>query len=233
MPALRLREVVKHYRTSGGEDIPAVDRVSLEVCGGEFVGICGPSGAGKTTLLLLAAAIKRADDGAITFDERDLSGFSASERTLYLRRDVGLVRQALPARGVPAINQVCQKLIADGYSPKEARKLAAPWLDRVGLAHRAGHTPKQLSMGERQRVAIAQALVNEPGMILADEPTGNLDSTRSADILRLLREICHERQIPVILVTHDVMAEGHVDRFHTLMDGRLHDGVAAGMLSAK
>ena len=111
------------------------------------------------------------------------------------------------------------KLIADGYSMNHARELARPWIQRVGLGKREAHLPERLSMGERQRVAIARALVNKPKLLLMDEPTGNLDSKRSREILTLLREVCHERQIPGILVTHDPQASSFVDHVHTLRDG--------------
>jgi putative ABC transport system ATP-binding protein len=108
---------------------------------------------------------------------------------------------------------------------RDARRQARPWLERVGLGERTEHTPDRLSMGERQRVAIARALVNEPRLLLADEPTGNLDSARSRETLALLRDICHERNIPGVLVTHDPEAKTFADRVHTLRDGRLGDGL--------
>ncbi len=228
MAALTLRNVVKHY--PGAEEIRAVDDVSLSVGPGEFVAICGPSGSGKTTMLMMAAGMIAPERGSVVFDGRDLTEMSSDQRAQYLRRDVGMITQTFPLRGGSALSNVCVKLLADGYSLKEARAIARPWLDRVGLASRADRSPKQLSMGERQRVAIARALVNEPGLILADEPTGNLDSARSAEILGLLRSISHERQVPAILVTHDSLAQSYVDRIHTLKDGRLLDGVAAGLL---
>lgn len=233
MAVLELRNVVKHYRGSGEEAIRAVDGASLSIGAGEFVGICGPSGAGKSTLLLLIAAMIAPESGQVLFEGRDIGKFSAPEQTLYLRHDVGLIRQTFHVRGGSAINQASAKLLADGYSLKEAREIARPWLERVGLGSRVGHSPKQMSMGERQRLAVAQALVNQPGMVLADEPTGNLDSIRSTEILKLLRDICHERQIPTIIVTHDPLAEHYVDRIHTLIDGRLQDGVVAGLLGTK
>jgi putative ABC transport system ATP-binding protein len=230
---LELRKVVKHYRGTGEETIRAVDGVSLSVAAGEFVGLCGPSGAGKSTLLLLMAGMLAPDSGLVLYDGRDTGRLSARERTLHLRRNVGLVGQTFHVRGGSAINQASAKLLADGYSAKEARAMALPWLERVGLGGRTGHSPKQMSMGERQRLAVAQALVNQPDLVLADEPTGNLDSTRSSEILGLLREISRERQIPVVLATHDQLAEHYVDRMQTLMDGQLQDGAVAGLLSTK
>ncbi len=129
--------------------------------------------------------------------------------------------------GASATENAGLKLLADGISLARAKREARPWLARVGLAARAEHPPERLSMGERQRVAIARALVNEPRLLLTDEPTGSLDSQRSREILGLLREICHERGIPGLLVTHDPQATGFVDRVHTLRDGRLSDGLDA------
>jgi putative ABC transport system ATP-binding protein len=113
---------------------------------------------------------------------------------------------------------------------REARELARPWIRRVGLAEREEHLPEHLSMGERQRVAIARALVNNPKLLLMDEPTGNLDSKRSREILALLRDVCHERQIPGVLVTHDPQATSFVDRVHTLRDGRIYAGLDAELM---
>jgi len=229
---LALRDVAKHYRI-GEETIPAVDGVSLTVCEGELVGLYGPSGSGKTTLLLLAAGLLEPDSGSISFDERELSTLSAAQSASYRLRDVGFVFQTFHLiAGASALDNAAIKLLAGGLSLREARRKARPWLQRVGLGARVQHTPEQLSMGERQRVAIARALTGEPRLLLADEPTGNLDSRRSEETLRLLRDICHERQIPGLLVTHDPLASHFVDRVHTLRDGRLHDGLDAELLAA-
>jgi putative ABC transport system ATP-binding protein len=227
--ALELQDVVKHYR-AGAEAVRAVDGVSLAVDSGEFVAVCGPSGSGKTTLLLLAAGLIEPDAGVVRFAGRDISALSSDERALYRRREVGFMFQSfflMP--GGTALDNAALKLIADGLSMSEAHRAARPWLERVGLGERLGHRPAELSMGERQRVAIARALVNEPGLLLTDEPTGNLDSVRSRETLGLLRDICHERDIPVLLVTHDPQAMAFVDRVHTLRDGHLTDGMDADL----
>jgi putative ABC transport system ATP-binding protein len=222
---LELREVSKHY-LSGAETVKAVDGVSLSVAGGEFVGLYGPSGSGKTTLLLLAGALTVPDSGHVLFDGRDVGDLSERDGALYRRTDVGFVFQAFHLMPhTSALDNATIKLTGGGHTLREARRQAWPWLERVGLADRAGHTPEQLSMGERQRVAIARALVNEPRLLLADEPTGNLDSKRSREILALMRDICHERQIPALLVTHDQDASTLLDRVHTLRDGHLADGM--------
>jgi putative ABC transport system ATP-binding protein len=222
--SLELREVVKHYPSGGGETVRAVDGVSLTVSPGEFVALYGPSGSGKTTLLLMAAALIAPEAGSVLFDGRDVGGLSEREGARYRLRDVGFVFQSFHLMpNTPALDNATIKLTAEGCKLSEARRRARPWLERLGLGERAAHTPEQLSMGERQRVAIARALVNEPRLLLADEPTGNLDSRRSHETLALLRDICHERDIPGLLVTHDPEARGYVDRACTLRDGRLTD----------
>jgi putative ABC transport system ATP-binding protein len=223
--ALELLAVVKHY-SSGEEIVRAVDEISLEVFAGELVALYGPSGSGKTTLLLLAAALMSPDRGSIRFDGRDIGRLTERERARYRLRDVGFVFQAFHLMAnTSALDNATIKLTGDGYTLRDARRQARPWLERVGLGERAEHTPDRLSMGERQRVAIARALVNEPRLLLADEPTGNLDSTRSRETLALLRDICHERHIPGLLVTHDPEAKAFADHVHTLRDGRLSDGL--------
>jgi putative ABC transport system ATP-binding protein len=232
MSSLELCDLIKHY-PAGGEIVRAVDGVSLTVGAGEFVALYGPSGSGKTTLLLLAAGLMTPDAGQVRFSGRDISRLSARESALYRRRDVGFVFQSFHLiGGASAVENAALKLLADGVSLARARREARPWMARVGLAGREEHPPNQLSMGERQRVAIARALVNEPGLLLTDEPTGNLDSQRSREILALLRDICHERGIPGVLVTHDPQATGFVDRVHTLRDGHLTDGLSAELGSA-
>ena len=225
MSTLELREVVKHYSTDV-ETVKAVDGVSLTVAAGEFVALYGPSGSGKTTLLMLAAALSSPDSGSISFDGQVLSELSERDSALYRRRDVGFVFQAFHLMAhTSALDNATIKLTGDGCTLREGRRRALPWLERVGLAARADFTPEQLSMGERQRIAIARALANEPRLLLADEPTGNLDSKRSREILALMRDICHERGIPGLLVTHDLDAAPFADRVHTLRDGHMADGL--------
>jgi putative ABC transport system ATP-binding protein len=222
---LELREVVKHYSTDI-ETIRAVDGVSLTVSSGEFVALYGPSGSGKTTLLMLAAALSTPDSGSISFDGQVLGELSERDSARYRRRDVGFVFQAFHLMPhTSALDNATIKLTGGGCTLREGRSRALPWLERVGMGERSEHTPEQLSMGERQRIAIARALANEPRLLLADEPTGNLDSKRSREILALMRDICHERGIPGLLVTHDPDATQFVDRVHTLRDGHLADGL--------
>jgi putative ABC transport system ATP-binding protein len=229
--SLELCELVKHY-SSGSEVVRAVDGVSLLVGPGELVALYGPSGSGKTTLLLCSAGLLRPDAGSVCFDGRDVTRLAATESAHYRRRDVGFVFQSFHLiAGASALDNAALKLLADGWKLRDARRVTRPWLERVGLGARAEHTPERLSMGERQRVAIARALVSEPRLLLTDEPTGNLDSKRSREILALLRDLCHEREIPGLLVTHDLQARAFVDRVHTLRDGHLHDGLDAELAS--
>ncbi len=223
MAALALRGVVKHYQ-GGGETVRAVDGVSLAVEAGEIVALYGPSGSGKSTLLMLIAGLLAVDEGSIVFDRREVTRFSARESAAYRRHDLGFVSQEFHlVPNASALDNAMIGLGPLGFTPREARAKTLPWLARLGLAARASHTSEELSMGERQRVAIAAALVGEPGLLLADEPTGNLDSARSREILALMREICREREIPGLLVTHDADAIDFVDRVMTLRDGRLLD----------
>jgi putative ABC transport system ATP-binding protein len=221
---LELDQVVKHYR-GAGEEVRAVDGVSLLVTPGEMVALLGPSGSGKTTLLLLIAALLRPEHGTVHYEGRDLTTLSENEVCDYLLKDVGFVYQnyhLMPR--VSALENASIKLVLGGIGMREAQARARPWLERVGLSERLRSTPEELSGGERQRVAIARALVGEPRLILADEPTGNLDSARSGEIIGLLRSIAHERGASVVLVTHDAEAANAADRRCTLRDGKLHDG---------
>jgi putative ABC transport system ATP-binding protein len=220
MSTLELDGVVKHYR-SGSETVRAADGVSLAIAPGEIVALYGPSGSGKTTLLLLAAGLLTPDAGDVRLGGRSIARLSHEEGALH-RRSLGFVFQSfhlMPA--VPAIDNATLKLLADGLSPAQARKQATTWLARLGLADRAHHPPERLSMGERQRVAIARALANDPRLILADEPTGNLDSERSRQTLGMLSLLCRERAVGMLLVTHDPDAAHFADRVFDLRDGKL------------
>ncbi len=224
---LELRELVKHY-ASDAEVVRAVDGVSLTVAPGELVALYGPSGSGKTTLLLLTAGLLGPDSGSVWFGQRDVSGLSAADGARFRRREVGFVFQSFHLMaGATALDNAALKLLGDGWTLRDARRVTRPWLERVGLSDRAQHTPDRLSMGERQRVAIARALAGEPRLLLADEPTGSLDSKRGREVLQLLRELCRERSIPGLLVTHDPQARAFADRVHTLRDGHLSEGLDA------
>ncbi|HMH47054.1 MAG TPA: ABC transporter ATP-binding protein [Solirubrobacteraceae bacterium] len=218
---LELERVVKHY-LAGEEEVRAVDGVSLHVRTGEMVALQGPSGSGKTTLLLLIAGLLAADAGVIRFAGREIASLSEDQASDYLMRDVGFIYQSvqLMAR-TSVLENASLKLVLGGMGMREANEHATPWLERLGLTDRIGHTPEQLSGGERQRVAIARALAGDPRLILADEPTGNLDSARSMEIVELLHGIAAERGAGVVLVTHDSEAAQLADRRYLMRDGML------------
>jgi putative ABC transport system ATP-binding protein len=220
---LELNDVVRHYR-GGGEEVRAVDGVSLRLLPGEMVALQGPSGSGKTTLLLLIAALLKPESGAIRYQGQDLSLLSEQAACDYLMSEVGFIYQnfhLLPR--VSALENAALKLLLGGVTKREAQAHARTWLEHVGLGGRLERTPGELSGGERQRVAIARALAGEPRLILADEPTGNLDSARSREIVQLLRSVARERDAAVLLVTHDSEVASLADRRCTLRDGRLSD----------
>jgi putative ABC transport system ATP-binding protein len=226
---LELERVVKHYH-GAGEEVHAVEGVSLTVHAGEMVALHGPSGSGKTTLLKLAATLLEPEQGTIRFNGADLSSFSETQASDYLLRDVGFIYQSFHLMPrVSALENASIKLLLGGVGRREAQEQALGWLERLGLAGRVEYTPEQLSGGERQRVAIARALAGDPQLILADEPTGNLDSARSRELIALLREIAHERGAGVLLVTHDTEAARLADHSYTLRDGELHKEVSEGV----
>lgn len=212
----------------------AVDGVSLRVDPGELVALYGPSGSGKTTLLSIAGAYMAPEAGTVRFAGREVTGLTARERALYQRREVGLVQQRFHLNaGSSAIDNAAVKLLADRVSLEEARRRAIPWLERVGLGERLSYTPDRLSGGEGQRVALARALVNEPRLVLADEPTAHLDRRRSREMLALLAQIAHERSVAVMVVTHDPEAAAVADRTHTLTDGKLSPGVPGDLAAPR
>jgi putative ABC transport system ATP-binding protein len=217
---LELRELVKHY-PAVDEPIRAVDGVSLEVQAGEMVALYGPSGSGKTTLLLMIATLLAPTSGTVAIAGRDVSRMSERESSRFRLSELGFIRQnfdLLP--GVSAIDNAALKLLKT-VRWREAHRQITPLLERLGLGERLGHRAETLSMGERQRVMIARALSTEPGLLLADEPTGSLDSQRSREVLELLREICRERGVACVLVSHDPLAAGYADRVFALRDGQL------------
>lgn len=217
---LELRDLVKHYRVGDGEPIRAVDGVQMSVGPGEFVALYGPSGSGKTTLLELIAGLQLPDRGTVLLDGRDIFTFSQRERDEYRLRQLGIVGQ--PQNLIPgarAVENASLKLWL--ANKRDARRTIEPLLERLGLGERLLHRTEQLSMGERQRVLIAMALATDPKLVLADEPTGTLDTQRTAEVLGLLREVCRERRAAVVLATHDPQAIAFADQVHELRDGHL------------
>jgi putative ABC transport system ATP-binding protein len=221
---LELHEIVKHYRIGESEPVHAVDGVSLKVRKGELVALYGPSGSGKSTLLLLIAALLRPDSGSIVLDGHEISALSDQKAARYRLRELGFVRQTLNLTpGVSAVDNAALKLMGMGVRAREAREQVTPLMDTLGLEDRLHHRSDQLSMGERQRVMIARALSTDPKLVLADEPTGSLDSRRGQEVLELLAGVCRQRELTVVLVTHDPQAASYADRVLTLRDGQLRD----------
>ena len=207
--------------------VRALDRVNLQIAHGEFLSVVGPSGSGKSTLLQVLGALDRPDSGRVLLDGRDLTRERRLDRVRA--RSIGFVFQLhnlIPT--LTAAENVELPLYALDVRARQRRARAAAKLQAVGLADRAGHRPDELSGGERQRVAIARALVNEPKLILADEPTGNLDQTTGNQIIQLLRGLQSERELTLVLVTHDPRIAAAADRNVEMVDGRLIEGADAG-----
>jgi putative ABC transport system ATP-binding protein len=220
---LALRDVAKHYPGGAGETVRAVDGVSLDVSAGETVVLYGPSGSGKTTLLMMIAMLLAPSDGRISIGERDVSSLSEREASRFRLTELGFIHQGsglLP--GVSAIDNTILKLIAT-MRWHEARREVTPLLESLGLGERLDHRAETLSTGERQRVMIARALSTKPRLLLADEPTGSLDSRRGGEVLGLLRELSREQGVALVLVSHDPVAARYADRVFSLHDGKLMD----------
>ena len=231
---LELHELVKCYPVGDAEPVRAVDGVSLSIAAGELVALYGPSGSGKSTLLLMAAAVLRPDSGSVLVAGRDVTALGADEAASYRMHELGFVRQSLNLiPGATALDNAALKLLGRRMSVREARRRVEPLLVSLGLRERLNHRAEHLSMGERQRVMIARALSSDPQVLLADEPTGALDSERGAEVLALLSELCRERGIAVLLVTHDPEAAAYADRTQTLRDGRLVDGHGSPALTPR
>ncbi|HEX8458279.1 MAG TPA: ABC transporter ATP-binding protein [Pyrinomonadaceae bacterium] len=219
---LQTREVSKHYRM-GTTTVVALDRVSVAINEGEFVALLGTSGSGKSTLLNLFGGLDRPTEGEVVFEGRSLAPFTKREMARYRRQSVGMIFQnfnLIPM--MTAAENVELALAFGGLAGRERERRARELLERVGLGERATHRPAELSGGEQQRVAIARALANRPRALLADEPTGNLDSTRAQELLALLKEMVAADQLTVLMVTHDRdLAARFADRTIQMRDGRV------------
>ena len=216
---IALRDVHKVFH-QGEAEVRAMAGVSLDIEAGAFVSIMGPSGSGKSTLLHLMGGLDLPTSGEVTLDGSSLSRMSDDEITLLRRRKIGFVFQffnLLPT--YTAEENVALPLLLDGLGRREVRPRVEAALEQVGLSHRRRHRPEELSGGEMQRVAIARALVIDPRVILADEPTGNLDTKTGEQVLDLLGAANRDRHCTIVLVTHDSRAAGHAERLVTLKDG--------------
>jgi putative ABC transport system ATP-binding protein len=217
-------EVTRIYQM-GANQVTALDCVSMGADKGEFVAIQGTSGSGKSTLLNLLGGLDRPNSGDVLFDSQPLGPFSKKQMARYRRFSVGMIFQnfnLIPT--MTAAENVRLALAFGGSRGVERRQRAASLLARVGLSDRMEHRPDELSGGEQQRVAIARALANRPRVLLADEPTGNLDSTRAHELLSLLREMVERDRLTVLLVTHDhELASSFADRIIRMKDGRIEE----------
>ena len=217
--AVEAADVTREYQL-GGVSVPALRGVSVTIPAGDYAAILGPSGSGKSTLMHLLGGLDRPTTGTLRIAGRSVTELSATELARLRNRTIGFVFQSfhlLPR--TTAVDNVALPLVYAGVRGGERRRRAEDVLDRVGLAHRRGHRPNQLSGGEQQRVAIARALVTSPSLLLADEPTGNLDSVTGAEVLALLESLNRESGVAVVLVTHDHEVAARAHRQIRMRDG--------------
>jgi putative ABC transport system ATP-binding protein len=219
--ALEVNSVVKTYK-SGAGTVNAVDGVSFELNRGEFVALVGPSGSGKTTMLAMLAALLRPTEGGISIDGQDLGSMGQRERAVFRRRKIGFTFQDNNLVSyLTALENVELMLRLNGEFDRENRKRAKGLLVLLGLEERLNVLPRQLSGGQQQRVAIARSLINQPTLVLADEPTASLDSERAVQVVETLAELVHEQNRAGIMVTHDLRMVKYADRIIQMVDGHV------------
>jgi len=219
--AVTTNQVTKIYG-EGASAVTAVDQVSFEIGDGEFVAVVGPSGSGKTTMLAMLATLLRPTSGEIKIDGQDLGKMKTKQRTRFRREKIGFTFQAnnlVPF--LTALENVELMLRLNKRMNKEGRERAKEMLDRLGLDHRLNNLPNQLSGGEQQRVAIARAMVHEPSLVLADEPTANLDTQRAYQVVETFANLVHEQKRAGIMVTHDLRMVPFVDKVISMLDGHI------------
>ena len=220
MDLIDFRAVSKRYEM-GQHEVRALDSINLRIRSNEYVAVTGSSGSGKSTMMHILGCLDRPSSGNYFFKGRDISHMSENELADVRNQDVGFIFQSFNLLNrISALENVMQPLVYRGTPYKERRRLAADCLAQVGLAHRMTHVPPQLSGGQRQRVAIARALITQPAILLADEPTGNLDSETTGEILRLFDELHADGQT-IIMVTHEPEVAAHCRRVVQLKDGRI------------
>ncbi len=221
---IEARQLCKSYG-SGATRVDALLNIDLAISQGEMVAIMGPSGSGKSTLLSLLGAVDTPSQGTVLLHGADLSRLNDTERTLIRRRSLGFIFQAFNLLPVlSALENVALPLELDGVPSIDARRRALVSLEQVDMLHRRDHLPSMMSGGEQQRVAIARALVIQPAVVLADEPTGNLDSANGNRIIELLRTLVDDHQQTIVMVTHDAEVGADAGRIIHMRDGRLVDG---------
>lgn len=218
---IELRNISRQFKV-GDEYIHALDRLTLSISEGQFIALMGPSGSGKTTLLNLIGGLDRPDGGQIVVDGTSIERLKDGPLSSYRNKTIGFVFQSFNLQPTyTALENVMLPLYFAKVGPGERRKRAQVELERVGLSNRAKHKPSQLSAGQRQRVAIARALINRPKIILADEPTGNLDSRNGKDIMELLKQLNRESKVTVVMVTHDEGMAKYAGKTIYLRDGKM------------
>ena len=219
-PIIRLRNVAKYYHM-GDETVKALDDISIDIYPGEFVAIVGPSGSGKSTAMNLVGALDFSTKGDIYLDNINIEKLEESDLAQIRGKKIGFVFQTFNLiNTLTAVENVMLPMIFQGVGYEERLARAKELLTKMGLEHRFTHLPQQLSGGERQRVAVARALANDPEVILADEPTGNLDTKRGEEIAKMLTQLNKEGKT-IILITHDMYVAKHASKIYHLMDGRL------------
>ncbi len=229
---IEVADVKKSFKSGEGH-VEALRGVSCRVPRGRFAFIVGPSGSGKSTLLYLMGALDRPTSGKITVEGFDLTAMSEAEQNAYRRDKIGFIFQAFNLiANLSAVDNVLVPFLPRGITP-ELRQKAADLLTDVGLGGRLTHKPRQMSGGEQQRVAIARALIKDPVLVLADEPTGELDSRTGDEIYRILRELQHRRQTTLVVVTHDRRFIRPDDLTLEIQDGRLLEQPSADLISAR
>jgi putative ABC transport system ATP-binding protein len=221
-PIIEIKSVTRTYKL-GDEVLHALDNVSFSVKKGEFVAITGPSGSGKSTLANIIGGLDKPDNGSIVVDGNDLSHTRDNKLSDYRNQHIGFVFQSFNLQGTnTALENVMLPLVFSRMKSKERKERARQCLEAVGLGDRLKHKPGQLSGGQRQRVAIARALAGNPSIIIADEPTGNLDSARGEEIIKLLKEL-NKKGITLLIITHDMSIAREAGRIIEIHDGKLSE----------
>ncbi len=221
---IEIKNLEKVFRTDSVETV-ALNNISLTINDGEFVAIMGPSGCGKSTLLNILGLLDSPTSGSYLLDGREVASLKENERADYRKGKIGFIFQAFNLIDMLNVrDNIMLPLNCLGLGKSEKEKKVAAILDRMGIAHRSSHYPSQLSGGQQQRVAIARAVVSNPGLILADEPTGNLDSRNGAEVMAMLDEL-HKDGATIIMVTHSQKDAAHADRIINLFDGQIVDSL--------